>query len=38
MCSVNVEEGETVLFDSYSSKSEYGEYSKETKQYPHSKL
>jgi NTE family protein len=35
ICSVDVEEGETVIFDSYSSKSEYGEYNNETKQYTH---
>ena len=35
MCSVDVEEGETVVFDSYSSKSEYGEYNNKTKQYAH---
>jgi predicted acylesterase/phospholipase RssA len=35
MCSVDIEEGETVVFDSYSSKSEYGEYNNETKQYAH---
>lgn len=33
VCSVDVEEGETVVFDSYSKKSEYGEYNNETKQY-----
>lgn len=32
VCSVDVEEGETVVFDSYSNKSEYGEYNKQTKQ------
>jgi NTE family protein len=35
ICSVDVEEGETVVFDSYSDKSEYGEYNNETKQYTH---
>ena len=33
--SVDVEEGETVTFDSYSEESEYGEYNKESKQYEH---
>ena len=34
MCSVDVEEGETVVFDSYSCKSEYGEYNNENKTIP----